>query len=106
MKKTKKKKKKKKTNIKKNTKKKQNKTKKKKKTITSAMMSETSKRFHPSVSEVDLSIIEFGHVHWYRLGFQSKIKSKTANSADPDEMAHHKLSHLELPCLHSICFDM
>ena len=29
-------------------------------------------------------------------GFQSKIKNKTANSVDPDEMAHSEMSHLDL----------
>ena len=42
--------------------------------------------FHPWVSEVDSSVLGFGHVHWYKQGFQFKIKkNSTANSVDPDK---------------------
>ena len=32
-------------------------------------------------------------------GFQSKINNRMAKSADPDEMARHEASHLDLHCL-------
>ena len=35
-----------------------------------------------------------------QIGVQSKINNGMANSVDPDEMAHYKLSHLALHCLH------
>ena len=34
-------------------------------------------------------------------GLTLKSKNRMANSADPDEMAHTKPSHLNLHCLHS-----
>ena len=41
---------------------------------------------------MDSSTSEIGHLHYCKSGFQSKIKNRTANSVDPDEMAH--MSHL------------
>ena len=34
-----------------------------------------------------------------QIGFQSKIKNRMANSADPEETAHFDVSHLDLYCL-------
>ena len=44
--------------------------------------------FHPLVSEVGSSVLEVGHAHCCKWGFQSAIKSIMANSVDPDEMSH------------------
>ena len=33
------------------------------------------------------------------MGVSSKNQKEMANRVDPDETAHYKLSHLELPCL-------
>ena len=49
---------------------------------------------------MDSSILENGHVHWCKKGFQSKIKNRMANSVDLDETAHDAPSHLDLHCLH------
>ena len=37
-------------------------------------------------------------------GFQSIIKTRMANSVNPDEMARSKPSHLDLHCLHRYLF--
>ena len=42
--------------------------------------------FHPLVSEMDSSISEFGHIHCWKMGCKSKIKNRTANSVETDEM--------------------
>ena len=34
-----------------------------------------------------------------QIWFQSKIKTRLANSVDPDETAHYEPSHLDLHCL-------
>ena len=49
---------------------------------------------------MDSSILEFGHIHLCKLGFQSEINNGKANSADPDETAHNEPSHLDLHYLH------
>ena len=36
----------------------------------------------------------------HRYGFQSKTKSRMANSVDPDETARDEPSHLDIHCLH------
>ena len=38
------------------------------------------------------------------IGFQSKLKNRSANSVDPDETARYELSHLDLHCLHRYLF--
>ena len=53
---------------------------------------------------MDSSILEFGFVHWYKLGMLAlavniRIKTRMANSVDPDEMAHNEPSHLDLHSL-------
>ena len=55
--------------------------------------------FNPEF-EVDTSIIVYLHVLRCKLGFQSKIKNRMANSVYPDETAHYEPSHLDLHCLH------
>ena len=49
---------------------------------------------------MDSSILEFEHVHCLKKGFQFKVKNRMASNVDPDEMAHHEPSHLDLHCLH------
>ena len=34
-----------------------------------------------------------------QIGFQSNINNSIANNEDPNETAHHELSHLDLHCL-------
>ena len=46
------------------------------------------------------SILEFGHVHCCKQGFQIKINNRMANSVGPDETARHEPSHQDLHCLH------
>ena len=55
--------------------------------------------FNPFISEivVDASIIVYLHVLRCKLGYQSKIKNRMANSVYPDET---EPSHLDLHCLH------
>ena len=43
---------------------------------------------------MDSFLLEFGHVHWCKFGFQSKIKNRFANSEDPDETAYYEHSYL------------
>ena len=45
------------------------------------------------------SISELGRIHSCKLGFQSKINKRMANSADSDETAGYKPSYLDLHCL-------
>ena len=59
---------------------------------------------HPWDPDMDLSTHKLGQVHWFKQGFQSEIKNRTANSVDPDEMAHYEPSHLDLHCLHRYLF--
>ena len=49
-------------------------------------------------------ILEFGHVHLSKKGFQSQIKNRMANSVGPDETARYEPSHLDLHCLHMYLF--
>ena len=45
---------------------------------------------NPSIPEfLDSSIREFGRVHFMYIGVQSKIKSRMANSVDPDATARY-----------------
>ena len=57
-------------------------------------MSPEFKPFRPRVSEVDSSILEFGHVNRYIM------ENRMAHSVDPDVTAWYKPSHLDLYCLH------
>ena len=52
---------------------------------------------------MNFSISEFGHIHCCKLGVQLN-NNRMANSVDPDEMACHELSHLDLHCLHRYLF--
>ena len=47
---------------------------------------------------MDPSVSKSGHIHCCKLGFQSKIDNRMANSADPDETARNEPSHLKLHC--------
>ena len=41
---------------------------------------------------MDTSVLELGHVHLCKKGFQSQIKNKMANSIHPDEMVPYEQS--------------
>ena len=53
--------------------------------------------FHTYMSEVVSSSFEFGLVHCYKWGCQSKTKSRIANRLESEEMVYP--SHLDLRCL-------
>ena len=55
---------------------------------------------------MDSSISEFGHIHCFKQGCQSKISNRIANSADPDEKAQYEPSHLDLHCLQRYLYFM
>ena len=52
---------------------------------------------------MDSSMFEFRHVHYCKLGVCQKSRT-VANGEDPDEMAHHEPSHLDLHCLQRYLF--
>ena len=78
-----------------------------KKTTSRATMSMTTETYVTPFTPGFLkwtSIFEFGHVHWWKYGFQSKVKDGMANGAEPGETARYKPSHLDLQCLHRYLF--
>ena len=48
---------------------------------------------------IDSSVLECRHIRYCKLGFQSKINNRMANSVDPAETAPYKPFHLDLHCL-------